>query len=83
LGKYQFRRLEKGKTYLLGYQYNLAEFKFDHQKRFLKVKRKVKTDITNTEAKETITTSLVENIIPTEQPKRNFMQRLIYLFTGN
>jgi hypothetical protein len=93
LGKYQFRRLEKGKTYLLGYQYNLAEFKFDYQRRFLNVKRKVKTDILNTvvketsipilEAKETITTSLVENIIPTEQPKRNFMQRLIYLFTGN
>ena len=93
LGKYQFRRLEKGKTYLLGYQYNLAEFKFDYQRRFLNVKRKVKTDILNTvvketsipilEAKEAITTSLVENIIPTEQPKRNFMQRLIYLFTGN
>jgi hypothetical protein len=93
LGKYQFRRLEKGKTYLLGYQYNLNDFKFDYQKRFLNVKKKVKTDITNTvvpeasipilEAKEAITTSLVENIIPTEQPKRNFMQRLIYLFTGN
>ena len=90
LGKYQFRRLEKGKTYLLGYQYNLAEFKFDYQRRFLKVKRKVitntvvkETSIPILEAKETITTSLVENIIPTEQPKRNFMQRLIYLFTGN
>jgi hypothetical protein len=93
LGKYQFRRLEAGKTYSLGYQYNLNNFKFDYQKRFLNVKKKVKLDITNTvvpeasipilEAKEAITTSLVENIIPTEQPKRNFMQRLWYLFTGN
>jgi hypothetical protein len=38
LGKYQFRRLEAGKTYSIGYQYNLNDFKFDYQKRFLNVK---------------------------------------------
>jgi hypothetical protein len=88
-GKYQFRRLETGKTYTINKKYNLADIPFDKQKVFFG-KNKPKQDIIpieNFNSVDSESTTLasspeVQNAITREEPKKNFFQRLVYLFTG-
>lgn len=106
--KYHFRRLEIGKTYVIGQKYNLDDIPFDVQKIFVKNSKSKKVipienlpPVENLLPPTTITTSYPEvehlkttvqelkNSIeqlktPTEEPKKkkNFFQRLVYLFVG-
>ena len=90
---YFFRKLNIGQTYTLGEVYDLSQFEKAKPRKFVKniktqpsipVEEIIKTPIENTVIPvEEIKTIPVEDIIiPTEEPKRNFMQRLRYLFTG-
>jgi cell division protein FtsB len=105
--KYHFRRLEIGKTYVIGQKYNLDDIPFDTQKVFVKNSKNKNTipienlsPVQNLLPITTITSSYPEvehlkstvqelkNSIeqlkaPAEEPKKkNFLQRLVYLFVG-
>lgn len=90
-GKYFFRRLEAGKTYTLEEKYDYNQIPFDCQKRFfsrnintipIEEPKAIPLENTVIPIEELKTIPIEDIIIPTEEPKRNFMQRLRYLFTG-
>jgi hypothetical protein len=90
---YFFRKLNIGQTYTLGEVYDFSQFEKSKPRKFVR-NIKIQPSIPTEEIKtipvedtvipvEEIKTIPVEDIIVTiEEPKRNFMQRLIYLFTG-
>ncbi len=81
---YFFKKLNVGQSYTIGEKYDFSQFEKAEPR---KIKRNIipnKNIVKQIPKVENIIpTPKVDNIIPTEEPmKKNFMQRLVYLFTG-